>query len=151
MASSSALGRDGHLAGTPDRRPAPRVPTCDDRATPRRDAVLLGTTGLRGDCVYDIAGKFLGGIEELVLDVHSGRVAYALVVAEGFPGIGRKLFAVPWSMVTVDRVYRRCVIIIALERFIDAPSLDRNLLPRMADPEWATEVHAYFRCKPYWE
>lgn len=151
MASLSALGREDHLVGTLNRAPALRRSMPEDRPASKREAVLLGTTGLRGDCVYDVAGKFLGEIEELVLDVDSGRVAYALVAGEGFPGIGRKLFAVPWSMVTVDRVYRRCVIIIALERLIDAPSLDGDLLPRLADPEWATEVHAYFRCKPYWE
>ena len=151
MASLSALSRDDHLVGTLDRQPAPRMSMRDNRPPSRRDAALLGTSGLCGDAVYDVAGKFLGGIEELVLDVHSGRVAYALMAAGGFLGMGRKLFAIPWSMVTVDRVYRRCIIIIDLERLIDAPSLDGDPLPRMADAAWATEVHNYFRCKPYWE
>lgn len=150
MASSSALGRDHRLAGTRDRQPALRMSMRDNRPPSKRDAVLLGTTGLCGDSVYDVAGKFLGEIEELILDIHSGRVAYALMAAGGFPGLGRKLFAIPWSMVTVDRMYRRCIIIIDLERLIDAPSLDGDPLPRMADPGWATEVHHYFRCKPYW-
>ena len=108
-------------------------------------------TGFYGDSVYDVAGKFLGEIEELVLDIHSGRVAYALMAVGGFLGVGRKMFAIPWSTVTIDSAYQRCVINIGLERLIDAPSLDGDVLPRMADPSWATEVHAYFGCKPYWE
>ena len=147
VASINALSRDDHLVGTLDRQPAPRLSVRDKRPP----TVLLGTSGLCGDAVYDVAGKFLGGIEELVLDVHTGRVAYALMAAGGFLGIGRKLFAIPWSMVTVDRVYRRCIIIIDLERLIDAPGFDGDPLPRMADRAWATEVHNYFRCKPYWE
>jgi hypothetical protein len=101
--------------------------------------------------VYDVAGKFLGEIQELVIDIDSGRVAYALMAVGGFLGLGRKLFALPWGMVTLDSEYQRCVINIDLERLIDAPSLDGDLLPRMADPGWATAVHAYFGCKPYWE
>jgi sporulation protein YlmC with PRC-barrel domain len=101
--------------------------------------------------VYDAAGEFLGEIQEIVLDIHSGRIAYALIAVGGFLGLGRKIFAVPWSTVTLDRVYQRCVIDIGLERLIDAPGLDGDLLQRMADPGWAKEVHAYFGCKPYWE
>ena len=151
MASASSLRRDDHLVGTLNRRPAPRMFPRAYRPTSKRNAVLLGTTSFCGDSVYDIAGKFLGEIEELVLDIHSGRVAYALLAVGGFLGMSRQLFAIPWSTVTVDPAYRRCVINIDLERLIDAPSLDGDLLPRMADPTWATEVHAYFGCKPYWK
>jgi hypothetical protein len=151
MGSSSSLTRNDHLIGTLNRLPEVRLPTRELRAGPNRDVVLLGTTSFYGDSVYDVAGKFLGEIEELVLDIHSGRVAYALVAVGGFLGVGRKLFAIPWSAVSVDRAYQRCVVKIDLERLIDAPSIDGDLFPRMADPGWAAEVHAYFGCKPYWE
>ena len=151
MASSSSLARDDRLVGTLNQRPALRKSTRDYRPTSKRDTVLLGTTSFYGDSVYDVAGKLLGEIEELVIDIHSGRVAYALMAVGGFLGMGRKLLAIPWSTVTVDRVYQRSVLNIELERLIDAPSLDGDFLPRMADPGWATEVHAYFGCRPYWE
>ena len=101
--------------------------------------------------MYDPAGKFLGEIEELVLDIHSGHIAYALMAVGGFLGMGQKMIAIPWSTVTIDRVYQRCVVNIDLERLIDAQVSTVTLLPRMADPGWATRVHAYFGCKPYWE
>ena len=151
VGSQSSLSADTSLVGTLNRQAAPRASARDFGGTTRRDSVLLGTTGFYGDSVYDVAGKFLGEIEELVLDIPSGRVAYALVAVGGFLGMGRKLFAIPWSTVTIDRVYQRCVIGVALERLIDAPALDGDLLPRMADPGWAQEVHSYFGCKPYWE
>jgi sporulation protein YlmC with PRC-barrel domain len=123
----------------------------DDRPAITHDAVLLGTTSFNGDAVYDAAGRFLGEIEELILDLPSGRVGYALMAAGGFLGMGRKLFAIPWAAVTVDRAYQRCVINMDLERLIDAPGLDGDPLPRMADPGWAMELHVYFGCKPYWD
>ena len=152
MGSSSSLSRDDHFVGTLNRPAALRRPPSDYyRPTSKHDAILLGTTGFYGDSVYDAGGKFLGQIEELVVDIHSGRVAYALVAVGGFLGMGRELFAIPWGTVTIDRMYQRCVINIDLERLIDAPSLDGDPLPRMADPGWAAKVHAYFGCKPYWE
>ncbi len=152
LPDSNSLSPHDRLVGVSNRhRPGARLAACDDRPRSKRDAILVGTTTLRGNSVYDVAGRFLGEIEELVLDVHSGRVAYALIVVGGFLGMGRKLYAIPWSTVSVDGVYQRCVINVALERLIDAPSPDGDLLPRMADPGWATEVHAYFSCKPYWK
>jgi sporulation protein YlmC with PRC-barrel domain len=151
LSSDERFSTDDRLVGTLERLPALRMSTRDLRPGPRRDAVLLGTTSFYGDSAYDVAGKFLGEIEELVLDIHSGRVAYALMAVGGFMGMGRKMVPIPWSTVTVDRVYQRCIINIDLERLIDAPSPDGDPLPRMADPGWAKEIHAYFGCKPYWE
>lgn len=151
MGSSSSPSRDDHLVGTLGRQPARRITTRDDRPASTHDAVLLGTTSFYGDAVYDVGGRFLGEIEELIVDLPSGRVAYALMAAGGFLGMGRKLFAIPWGAITVDRAYRRCVINTDLERLIDAPGIDGDPLPRMADPGWAMELHVYFGCKPYWD
>ena len=151
MGSSSPLSRGDHLVGTLDRQAGLRTSARDYRFASKPDVVLMGTASFYGDSVYDVAGKFLGEIEELVLDIHSGRVAYALMSVGGFLEMGRKLFAVPWRAISIDREYERCVVNIDIERLIDAPSLDGDVLPRMADPSWATEVHAYFGCTPYWE
>jgi len=151
MGRSSTARLDDQLVGTLGHEPAPRIATSDDGSASTRNVVLLGTTSFYGDPVYDVGGRFLGEIEELILDLPSGRVAYALMAAGGFLGMGRKLFAIPWAAVTVDRGYQRCVINMDLERLIDAPSLDGDLLPRMADPGWAMELHVYFGCKPYWD
>ena len=144
-------GADDHSLRTLDRLPPVRMGTGDLRPGPRRDPVLLGTSSFYGDSAYDVAGKLLGEIEELILDIHSGRVAYALMSVGSLLGTGRKMVAIPWSTVTVDRTYQRCIINIDLERLREAPSLGGDLLLRMADTRWATEVHTYFDCKPYWE
>lgn len=151
MASPSSLSRIDPVMDALDRRAAPRLSTCDHRHPSQHDAVLLGTTSFYGDSVYDVAGNLLGEIAEIVLDLRSGRVAYALMAARSFPGIDRRLFAIPWSAVTIDRAYQRCVLNIDQQRLVSAPGIDGDLLPRMTDPRWASEVHAYFGCKPYWE
>jgi hypothetical protein len=57
---------------------------------------VLGASTLTGDRVRNSAGDDLGKIEEIMIDLASGRVAYAVLSFGGFLGIGDKLFAVPW-------------------------------------------------------
>src|SRR5690348_18019445 len=52
---------------------------------------------LIGDPVVDREGNDIGRIEELMVDVATGRVAYAVLSFGGFLGFGDKLFAIPWS------------------------------------------------------
>src|SRR4030095_7523320 len=99
MGRSSSARLDDHLVGTLSRAPAPRTGMRDNRPAITHDAVLLGTTSFNGDAVYDAAGRFLGEIEELILDLPSGRVGYALMAAGGFLGMGRELFSIPWAAV----------------------------------------------------
>src|SRR5580704_7263924 len=54
---------------------------------PRIRRVLAAGT-LTGDRVRNRAGEDLGKIEEIMLDVGSGRVAYAVLSSGGFLGIG---------------------------------------------------------------
>src|SRR6185295_13347268 len=79
------------------------------RADVRTSNRSVGTTDLIEDEVYDTEGQFLGKIEEIVLDTRTGCVRHAVLALGGFLGIGRKRFAIPWSALTPDVDYRRCV------------------------------------------
>lgn len=70
----------------------------------------LGASSLIHDKVVNLAGQDIGRIEELMVDVVSGRVAYVVLSFGGFMGIGNKLFALPWSAITVDEVKQRFVV-----------------------------------------
>src|ERR1044071_4347585 len=48
----------------------------------------LGATTLIHDKVVNLAGQDIGRIEELMIDVTTGRVAYAVMSFGGFMGIG---------------------------------------------------------------
>jgi PRC-barrel domain len=151
MASFISPIRDNRVTHRPSGRSALRIPVGDDPHASRRDPVLIGTASFSGDSVYDAAGRFLGEIEELVLDLNSGRVAYTLLSAGGFLGVGRRLFAVPWGAITVDQACQRCILNADLQRLVDAPTIDGNILAQMANTRWAQKVHAYYGCRPNWE
>ena len=47
-------------------------------------------------------GEDLGKVDEIMIDIPSGRVAYAVLSFGGILRMGNKLFAVPWSALKVD-------------------------------------------------
>ena len=63
---------------------------------------VLSASTLAGDSVRNGAGEDLGKVDELMIDIPSGRIAYAVLSFGGFLGMGNKLFAVPWNALRVD-------------------------------------------------
>lgn len=121
----------------------------DDHAGPGPRVMAAST--LEGDDVVNAAGDKLGTLDEIMLDVPSGRIAYAVLSSGGFLGIGDKLFAIPWRALTLDADNECFVLDVSKERLEQAPGFDKDRWPTMADESWAREVHTYYRVRPYWE
>lgn len=112
---------------------------------------LMAADTLEGNRVVNLNGEDLGKITDIMLDVQRGRIAYAVMSVGGFLGIGDKLFAVPWSAMSLD-VDRKCFVLDAnKDRLEAAPGFDKDSWPTMADPTWAESVHEYYGSRPYWE
>ena len=105
---------------------------------------LMGAHTLIDNDVCNQNGEDLGDIKELMLDVQSGRVAYAVLSFGGFLGMGEKLFAVPWSALTLDTVNKRFVLGVDKERLNAAPGFDKDRWPDMQDPAWRKEIRSYY-------
>ena len=112
---------------------------------------VMDAATLTGDSVVNDAGDDLGKIEAIMLDVAAGRIAYAVLSFGGFLGMGNKLFAIPWSALTLDTDQKCFVLSVAKERLENAPGFDKDHWPAMADTTWATELHSYYETTPYWE
>jgi len=93
----------------------------------------------------------VGRVKDLVIsDPSSGTISHVVVAVGGVMGMGDKLFAIPWSALTLD-ADRHCFILDAdKERFEKAPGFDKDHWPSMADPRWAAELHGYYDVVPYW-
>lgn len=95
------------------------------------DAVKIAD--LQGQPVVDAEGTELGNLNELVVDVRSGRIAYVVVASGGFLGIGDRLYAIPWRSVHVDDERR-----LVLDRpgLDESTGFDRENWPETDDPRW---------------
>jgi sporulation protein YlmC with PRC-barrel domain len=111
---------------------------------------VMAASTLEGNKVYTTDGDDVGKIKEIMLDVGSGRVAYAVLSSGGLLGIGDKLLAIPWSALTLD-TERKCFLLsVSSEMVRNAPGFDKDHWPSMADPQWAGPLHEYYGSTPYW-
>ena len=113
---------------------------------------LMTANTLEGDDVKNLQGETLGEIKEIMIDVPRGRVAYAVMSSDGFLGIGRKYFALPWAALTLDPEQECFVIDADKDRFEKAPGFDKDHWPSSADFDVMQEpIHEYWGARRYWE
>ncbi|OMG56893.1 photosystem reaction center subunit H [Azonexus hydrophilus] len=109
---------------------------------------LMGADTLIGNTVGNQNSETLGDIKEIMIDMRSGCVSYAVLSFGGFMGMGEKLFAVPWEALKLDTENKCFKLDIDKEQLENAPGFDKNRWPNMADPSWAASIHAYYGTKP---
>lgn len=126
----------GNISGGPDVRRGP-------------GPELMGANTLVGNDVYNHQGEDLGDIKEIMLDMRSGKVGYAVLSFGGFFGMGEKLFAVPWNALKLDTKNKRFELNVDKDRLKGAPGFDKDKWPNMADQSWEKEIHSYYGTKPY--
>jgi len=115
-----------------------------------RTPTVLAADTLTGDKVVNFQKEDLGTIEHLMIDLESGRVAYAVLSFGGFLGMGDKLFAIPWSSLAIDTVEHQFILNVDKELLKAAPGFDKDRWPNMADHAWGAKVYTYYGAKPYW-
>ncbi|MDO9093895.1 MAG: PRC-barrel domain-containing protein [Rubrivivax sp.] len=105
---------------------------------------LMGADTLLGNDVYNNDGEDLGDIKDFMIDMRSGKVAYAVLSFGGVFGMGDKLFAVPWAALSLDTANKRFSLNVPKATLKDAPGFDKDQWPTMSDKTWASGVHKFY-------
>ncbi|MFZ4874056.1 PRC-barrel domain-containing protein [Janthinobacterium sp. Mn2066] len=105
---------------------------------------LMGADTLLGDDVYNHSDEQLGDIKEIMLDMRSGQIAYAVLSFGGMLGMGEKLFAVPWERLSLDTINKRFVLDVDKEQLKNAPGFDKNNWPDMASDAWNQQLEDFY-------
>ena len=105
---------------------------------------MMGASTLTGNDVYNTADEDLGDIKEFMIDMASGKVAYAVLSFGGILGMGDKLFAVPWAALKLDTENKRFTLGVSKAKLENAPGFDKGKWPTMADDTWAHELHSFY-------
>lgn len=111
---------------------------------------MLSAKSLIGTEVVNLQNEKLGKLEELMIDLSTGRVGYAVLSFGGVLGIGDKLFAVPWASLTVDEKNEKLVMDANKDLLSKAPGFDKNNWPQTPNGQWVQDVYTYYGQEPYW-
>jgi sporulation protein YlmC with PRC-barrel domain len=111
---------------------------------------LMAAREATGDGVVNDAGENLGKIEDFVIDLDNGRIAYAVLSFGGFLGRGNKYFAVPWEALKRSLHDKKFLLQVDKEVLKQAPGFDKDERPDFEDRKWATGVYTHYGYTPYW-
>ncbi len=112
--------------------------------------MALSAGSLKGTNVRNRAGEDLGHLEEIMIDVNTGNIAYVVLSFGGILGIGDKLFAVPWASIDVNTEDETILMEADKDLLENAPGFDKNDWPQTPNGEWYHEVYSYYDVDPYW-
>ena len=89
----------------------------------------LTARSITGDKVENPGGENLGKIEDLMINVNTGHVEYAVIEFGSFLGIGGKLFAVPFHELELNPSRQVFVLGRDKEYLKNAPGFDKEHWP----------------------
>lgn len=130
------------------RDPATSRPS--DQASLSQDTIHRASK-ISGMKIRNAAGKELGSVNDLVIEVGTGKVRYAALSYGGFLGLGDKLFAVPWSAFDLRFNPSEKEYFLVLD--LDEPTLrkasgfDKDNWPNFADPKISEEIDRHYQRK----
>lgn len=102
---------------------------------------------------YDVvnpSGEDLGQVQEFMLDIAQGRIAFVVVSFGGILGLTDKWFTLPWELLKWSGG-QKFVLDMPREVLETAPGLDKKTWSEDIDLSWLVKCYAYFACVPYWE
>lgn len=93
----------------------------------------MSATTLLGDDIVNYDNEKIGKLDEIMIDVTTGEIAYLVLAAGGIFQLHNKLFAIPFHKVKIDEANKKIVINAAPEAFENAPGFNHELWPDNQD------------------
>ena len=98
-------------------------------AQPNVPLKFLTATSIIGDKVHNEAGEDVGKIEDIMVDITTGKIEYVVIAFGGFMTIGEKYFAIPFRLLKVDTANKAFIFNQPKEVLEKAPGFDLNHWP----------------------
>jgi hyperosmotically inducible periplasmic protein len=147
MLALAALGQDTSNPKTEgqnysrDRMTHAQRPACPKDTAKTSD--LIGLT------VKNNQDEKLGKVEDLALDVESGRIVQVIISTGGFMGMGSTLAAVPPAAFQYDVAQKVLHLNASKEKLAGAPKFDSSNWDENTQSNHLTEVYGYYGQQPY--
>ena len=109
-----------------------------------RPVARLTATSIIGDKVENNNGDDLGTIDNLMINIHTGRVEYAVIEYGSFLGLGGKLFAIPFEELRVAPGRHVFIVDRDKDYLKMSPGFDKNHWPDTNDHTYYGDVDSYW-------
>lgn len=107
----------------------------------------LTADSIMGDDVENPEGKSLGKIQDLMINLHSGVVEYAVIDFGSFLGLGGKLFAIPFKELQLNPNGEVFILDRDKEYLKNSPGFDKTHWPD-TNAHYYDDVNTYYRIQP---
>ena len=108
---------------------------------------LVAAADVAGTNVYAADGSNVGSIDRVMIDKHSGKVAYAVMSFGGILGIGGDERPVPWDTLTYDETLGGFRTSITEAQLGDAPETESGW---ERNRDWEKRTYESYGVSPYW-
>ncbi len=92
-------------------------------------AVLARGSTLKGLKARNMEGEDLGKISDIMIELETGKIDYAVLAFGGVLGLASKLFVVPWNALGIDFAKQEFVLNIPRKSLEEAPGFDKDSWP----------------------
>lgn len=100
-----------------------------DELFPNMPLKYLTASSIIGDKVHSKDDEPMGEIQDIMIDLSSGKINYMIIEFGGFLGIGIKYFAIPFNMLTVNPERKIFIFNQKKELLENAPGFDLDHWP----------------------
>jgi sporulation protein YlmC with PRC-barrel domain len=108
--------------------------------SPTGEVRLARGSALKGLKVRNMEGEDLGKINEMMIELEMGKIAYAVLAFGGVLGLASKLFAVPWNALGIDPAKREFLLNIPKKNLEEAPGFDKDNWPGVMSEDWTGSI-----------
>ena len=100
--------------------------------------------------VVNLNGEDLGQVQNFMLDIKEGRIAFVVVSFGGILGLSDRWFALPWEILSWSPQHNRFMLNMPRKVLESAQGIDKDKWPDEIDLSWLNSCYAHFGCAPYW-
>ena len=104
---------------------------------------------LRGTAVKNRQDEKLGKVENVLLDLSSGRIVAVIISSGGFLGMGDELSAIPPTALRFNAEHDTLQLDASKEQLTSSPHFKANEWPDLSQPSYAGGVYRAYNVQPY--
>lgn len=116
---------------------------------PERLGKLQRASKIIGMTVMNRQDETLGDVENILVDLPSGRLVAVVLSSGGFLGIGDELSAVPPTVLQFSADQASLQLDATKEKLSNAPHFKANQWPNFAEPSYASGIYRAYKVEPY--